>query len=310
MVNTPVLFITFARPEYARQSFDAIKKVQPRKLYFYSNKAREDKPDEVKRNEEVRSYVKEIDWNCEIKTWFRDEYVDMFTSLWGAMDWLFDNEEKGIVLEEDCVASEAFFIYCEKMLEFYKDDKRVSIISGNNRYPDLVPEGVDFFLTKMVDIYGWANWVDRWKSLDRNMTDWPKSRMRLFKYFGRVIQALWRMFWFERVYRKIDHYNPWDVISSYNRAKDFTYGIVPICDLVKDVGTYGENHHAKANNSQKEDTITISFSDNINIYNNCHKHDLQLYNRYERKSFSRKLKKSLSYLSKRFLQKYLKIDLF
>ena len=54
-MDTAVLFETFARPQYARQVFDQIKKAKPKKLYFYSNKARVDRPDEVRNNEEIRS---------------------------------------------------------------------------------------------------------------------------------------------------------------------------------------------------------------------------------------------------------------
>ena len=60
-MDTAVLFETFARPQYARQVFDQIKKAKPKKLYFYSNKARVDRPDEVRNNEEIRSWVKEVD---------------------------------------------------------------------------------------------------------------------------------------------------------------------------------------------------------------------------------------------------------
>ena len=93
-MDTAVLFETFARPQYARQVFDQIKKAKPKKLYFYSNKARVDRPDEVRNNEEIRSWVKEVDWDCELHTFFREEYVDVYTSVRGAMDWVFDNEEQ------------------------------------------------------------------------------------------------------------------------------------------------------------------------------------------------------------------------
>ena len=69
-MDTAVLFETFARPQYARQVFDQIKKAKPKKLYFYSNKARVDRPDEVRNNEEIRSWVKEVDWDCELHTFF------------------------------------------------------------------------------------------------------------------------------------------------------------------------------------------------------------------------------------------------
>lgn len=67
-MDTAVLFETFARPQYARQVFDQIKKAKLKKLYFYSNKARVDRPDEVRNNEEIRSWVKEVDWDCELHT--------------------------------------------------------------------------------------------------------------------------------------------------------------------------------------------------------------------------------------------------
>ena len=55
VVKTPVLFITFVRPDYARKTFDSIRAAQPSKLYFYSNKGRIEKEGEIERNEEIRS---------------------------------------------------------------------------------------------------------------------------------------------------------------------------------------------------------------------------------------------------------------
>ena len=57
----PVLFMTFVRPDYARLCWDAIKKSQPKVLYFYSNKGRAEKEGEIERNNEIRSFIKEID---------------------------------------------------------------------------------------------------------------------------------------------------------------------------------------------------------------------------------------------------------
>lgn len=79
--NTPILYITFARSEYARKTFDAIKLAKPKRLYFYSNKARINNIEEIRNNNEIRSYIDEIDWPCKLETFFRDEYVDIYTSL-------------------------------------------------------------------------------------------------------------------------------------------------------------------------------------------------------------------------------------
>ena len=244
MVEKPVLYIVFARPEYACQSFAAIKKAQPRKLYFYSNKAREDRPDEVKRNEEVRSLVNQIDWECELKTWFRDEYVDVFTSLWGAIDWIFDNEKEAIVIEEDVVTSPAFFEYASTLLDKYRDNKKVSIISGDNATPQYNPKGLGYFPTRIADIFGWASWADRWHALDREMKYWPKFRKSkdFHDYYGNWIQRAMQRYYFDQVFRLKPSYNPWDFIFNYNMALNKTYCLIPFVNTVASIGVVGVNH--------------------------------------------------------------------
>lgn len=243
MVNTPVLYITFARPEYASRSFAAIKNAQPKKLYFYSNKARDEKPDEIKRNLEVRSYVEQIDWDCEVKTWFRDEYVDIFTSINGAINWIFDNEEMAIVLEEDCVASLAFFDYCEKLLIRYKDEPRVRLISGDNFTPEFNPQGFDYFFTRISHIYGWASWQNRWKSLDWEMEEWPSIRKTKFKlFYPHFLERLYYSFMFSRIYKRDAEQKAWDFTTCYNMVKNDEVSVMPKHNLVFDIGEVGDNH--------------------------------------------------------------------
>lgn len=246
MVNTPVLYITFARPEYASQSFAAIKKAQPQKLYFYSNKARENKPDEVRRNEEVRSFIKQIDWDCEVKTWLRDEYVDVFTSIKGAIDWVFDNEEETIVIEEDVVAGPAFFDYMDKMVVKYKDDERIWIISGNNGAPQYSPKGVNYFPTRIVDIYGWASWRRVWQKVDWQMDEWntKDAHKKLRNYMGSYIMYLYNKVHYDNFYKQIKKstFKPWDYLFSFSMRMRQGYCITPYTNLAKDIGLLGENH--------------------------------------------------------------------
>lgn len=251
MVETPVLYITFARPEYACHSFAAIKKAKPKKLYFYSNKARSDKADEVQRNEEVRSYINQIDWECDVKIWFRDEYVDVFTSLWGAIDWIFYNEEKAIIIEEDVVASLAFFDYVEKLIDKYKDNEKVWIISGNNAAPQYNPKGLSFFPTRWANIYGWASWRNRWWALDRKMSYWNsyKNRKEYRGYYDDWFSAWFFKIKGNNLYKKMQgNYNPWDMIFNNNMRKNYGYCIIPHSNLCKDIGIIGANHEKARKN--------------------------------------------------------------
>lgn len=261
MVNTPVLFETFARPEYARQSFDAIKVAKPKVLYFYSNKAREDRPDEIRRNEEVRAFIKEIDWECELHTYFRDEYVDVFTSLWGSLNWFFSCVEEGIILEEDCVPSLAFFDYCEKLLERYRDNSKIRLISGDNFTPEFNPEGYDYFYSHMTHIYGWATWRDRWMDLDRSMSQWDEIKKNKFiRYYPHVLERLYYGFIIDQTFKiKNEEFRSWDTLTIYNMIKNGEVSVVPKYNLVINIGAIGANAIV-SNDSVKKD---IRYLDNF-----------------------------------------------
>jgi hypothetical protein len=171
MVETPVLFITFVRPDYARQTWDGIKAAQPKKLYFYSNKGRAEKEGEIERNEEIRTYIREINWECELYTFFRDECVNIYDSLRGAIDWLFDNEEYGIILEEDCVPTRAFFSFVDQMIVKFGDDWHVWCISGDN-WLNYQSHDYDYHFSHYHFMYGWASWRNKWK-----LIDWDNHRI-------------------------------------------------------------------------------------------------------------------------------------
>lgn len=258
MVNTAVLFITFSRPEYARQSFDAIKSAQPRKLYFYSNKGRSDKLNELDNNNTIRGYVNEIDWDCELKTFFRNEYVDVYASLRGAIDWIFENEKEAIILEEDCVATLAFFEYCDKLLPVYKNEPKVWMISGDNFTPQANPLGETYFLTRYMHIYGWATWAERWHNQDKLMLNYTDLSFKdVVKYYNSILKAIIsRMYW-GKVFKNFRVYNPWDHIFTYNMVRNKAYSLIPTKNLVYDIGVVGVHnvHNEKKLNAPDFDFL-------------------------------------------------------
>lgn len=245
-MNTAVLFETFARPQYARQVFDQIKKAKPKKLYFYSNKARMDRPDEVRNNEEIRSWVKEVDWDCELHTFFREEYVDVYTSVRGAMDWVFDNEEQAIILEDDCVPSVAFFEYCDFFLDKYKEDKSIGFISGANYLKSYVPEKeIDHIYCNLFCFYGFATWKDRWKTLDFNITcEEFIEKSYINRYYRGKKESIIMAQYFMGVDDFVKRTHCWDYIFNLNSFKNDWYGVYPIVNLVMNIGACGVHTNA------------------------------------------------------------------
>lgn len=240
MVQTPVLFMTFVRPECARKSWEAIKAAQPKTLYFYSNKGRKEKEGEIQRNNEIRSYVNEIDWDCDLHTWFREECVDIYTSLFGAKNWAFEHEDTLIMLEEDTCASLAFFEFCDHFLEVYKHDKRINFITGNN-YADGYDVGDrDHIICHSIHHLGWATWKDRWEQVDWNIK--PQSMTRGFHFF-RYFHDFWLSAYYKLLYIEltsfIERTGCWDYIKVLNQVKTKGLAVVPVYNLVKNVGVDG-----------------------------------------------------------------------
>lgn len=302
MVNTPVLFETFVRVEYARQVWEAIKEAQPQKLYFYSNKGRFEKEGEVERNDEIRSWVEEIDWDCELHTWFRDECVDVYTSLYGAISWLFKNEERGIILEDDCIPSINFFSFCEQMLNDYENDEAVWYVSGDN-FLNCSPEGYDIYFTHYHFMYGWASWRNRWEKIS---FDFPKynllTRYKTYDgFFKTSRQAFQRCVSRKSILPFVEKTKCWDYLFGMECDLAGGFGLVPSFHLVHNVGIYGENHDGK------EHIVNTGYIDNdkkslnqITLRRPQHdlEYDYQIYCKLICKSKFSQIKTILQYILK------------
>ena len=245
-VSTPVLFITFARPEYARKAFNQIKKSKPKNLYFYSNAARKDNPDEMRKNAEIRSYIDEIEWDCNLRTFFRNKYVDMVESHEGAYGWVFKNEDRLIEIDEDCVASVAFFDYCEKLLEKYQSEKRVWMISGDNFTPEFYHGENSYFYSRYGHTYGWATWKDRWLNFERQIDDWneAKSLPLFLNYYTHKKEAKFHLHRFSSYFKYSYPNHPiWDYLLFYKIIKSNGVCIVPKFNLVRNIGAVGYHNN-------------------------------------------------------------------
>ena len=250
MVETPVLFVTFVRPDYASQTWEGIKATKPKTLYFYSNKGRAEKEGEVERNNEIRSYINEIDWDCDLHIFFREECVNVYDSLRGAIDWLFDNEERGIILEEDCVPTKAFFSFVDQMIEKFKEDKRVWCISGDNIIKQN-PSGYDYMFSHLHAMYGWASWRDRWR-----MVNWDHLYIKetidehiYYRLFKTKEQAKAKEKALSNMEDMLYRTKCWDYIFGLCMDQYHALTVQPKEHLVKNIGVTGQ-HHTKAKVSQ------------------------------------------------------------
>jgi hypothetical protein len=164
---TPVLFLIFNRPETTARVFEAIRQARPPRLYVAADGAREGREGEAERTSEVRRIATAVDWPCEVRTLFRDRNLGCRDAVSGAITWFFENEEEGIILEDDCLPAQSFFLFCEAMLERYRDDMRIGQVSGYNAAPQTYsPFQASYVYSAYGSIWGWATWKDRWDAFE------------------------------------------------------------------------------------------------------------------------------------------------
>ena len=141
MTPLPILHLVYNRTDTTQRVFEAIRRARPARLYVAGDGPRADLPGDVEAVERVRAIVQQVDWDCELRTSFSDENQGCRIAVSGAIDWFFENEEMGIILEDDCIPDPSFFPFCETLLARHRDDARIMMISGNNfqSVPNPVP---------------------------------------------------------------------------------------------------------------------------------------------------------------------------
>jgi hypothetical protein len=201
LFKTPILIIAFNRPHTTQIVFEAIRKVRPSKLYFACDGPRLDREGEVERVIRVRQSIDKVDWDCELKTLFQIQNLGCKYAVSNAINWFFQNEERGIILEDDCVPDIDFFYFCDNLLERYKDNSRVMAVTGNNFQCGHKHGDDSYYFSKYMHIWGWASWRRAWEHYDVEMNFWSrwknsKSWSELFN--DTVEQKYWRQV-FDRV---------------------------------------------------------------------------------------------------------------
>jgi hypothetical protein len=240
--DVPVLLVTFNRPANAQKVFDAIRKIRPSKFYMFSDAPGVGNESDAVNVLECRKIIEQIDWDCEVKTKFETVNLGCGPGPMSAITWMFQHEEKGIILEDDCLPHESFFDYCKFMLDKYEHEPRIMHIAGTRWNEEYKVDNCDHFYSTIGHIWGWATWKRAWQQYDYEMKSWDKRKGRkLIK--SRLHDRLLVEYWvdsFEYTYRN----NPrlrhaWDYQWQYVLFKNNGLSIVPNVNLVSNIGVQG-----------------------------------------------------------------------
>jgi hypothetical protein len=248
--QTPVLFIIFNSPNTTQRTFDEIKKRKPKYLYVAADGPRACKEGENEKCIRTREIIKQVDWDCELKTFFRSENSGgAGKGVSSAISWFFKHVEEGIILEYDCVPHPDFFEYCQELLEYYRNNDSVMFIGGSNFQDGIKRGDFSYYFSSLTHIWGWASWRYVW---DKYIFDMKLIRREVFNnsliYYNadKKIIRYWKWIFYLMRNNKID---TWDYQLMFTIWINRGLAIVPNTNLVSQLvldtsegGTYFMSH--------------------------------------------------------------------
>ncbi len=306
-MNSPILITAWRRVDKLEQLLLAIKENKPEKIYISCDGPRKNNNDDKERIQKVKATIdKLIDWDCDLYKLYNRDNLGCRGAMIKAINWFFDNESEGIILEDDCIPNNEFIPYCSKLLKKYRKNYKVWNIAGTNYQQGLHRGDGSYYFSKYFHCWGWATWKDRWLNIDEYIISWAKAKEALLlkSIFNDPLEI---KFWtdiFDKFYK---HNIPdtWDIEWTYTCLINEGYTIIPNVNLVKNIGFDKEATHTKFTIDQysnsslilpiKHPTFLVNDSDAdrftfYNHYQMCFKRRLKLiYKRplyYPRKIFS------------------------
>ena len=236
LFGVPIVFIVFNRPNTTIRVFEEIRRIKPSKLLVVADGPRMNRPGEADRCAQVRAIIEQVDWPCEVLKNYAESNMGCKRRVSSGLDWVFEQVEEAIILEDDCLPHPTFFRFCEELLDMYRDDERIAIISGDNFQFGKRRTNDSYYFSRYTHIWGWASWRRTWHKYDVGMKQWPTIKndgwlsdilhdKKLVKYWSNIFDAVFN--------NKID---TWDYQLNFATWINSMLNILPNINLISNIG--------------------------------------------------------------------------
>lgn len=241
MLETPVALIIFRRPDFAARVIAEIAKVKPRKLLIIADGPSPSRLGEAEKCAAARAVIdRDVNWDCEVLKFYSDVNLGVETWLAKGMNWVFEQCEEAIILEDDDVPHPSFFPFCAEMLERYRNDERVMLVNGTSLQLGRSVTPHSYYFSRYFHCWGFASWRRAWKHYDVKIAGWPALRQTQWLsdiFAGNEPEAAYFADTFDRMLAgKIP---TWDYQVSFMMWANSGLAISPDVNLISNIG-HGE----------------------------------------------------------------------
>jgi hypothetical protein len=253
-----VAFLIFNRPDTTVRVFEEIRRVRPSKLLVVADGPRADRPGESDKCQAVRAVIDTVDWPCEVLKNYSEVNLGCKMRVSSGLDWVFEQVEEAIILEDDCLPDQSFFPFCDELLERYRDDERVIMISGDNFQDGNWTTEESYYFSRYTHIWGWASWRRAWRNYDVEMKEWPiqKKNGLLKKVFPDSIISRYR---WKRIFDSVydGSIDTWDYQWLLACWKQGGLSCLPKSNLISNIGFGPEATHTSSTESGGVARMTV-----------------------------------------------------
>ncbi len=310
MFVTPILLITFNRPEHTRRTLESLLLQRPNELYIFQDGPRTDNNNDVKNcqlvQEIIDSQLRLISYEIIVHKHYSKTNRGCRDAIIFAITSVLKEHETVIVVEDDIITSPAFLSYMNKALAYYKDNKAVHSISGYSHAPEKfnIPNvyKYDVYASPRLFNWGWGTWRDRWENVDWSMSYYDNfiHNPALVEAFNRGGDDMTPMLIDEKEGRS----SAWDIQFAFDHFKNHRVSIVPCETYTYNIGLDGSGTHC-GNTTAYQKTLKLNQNGNPNLLDTIY-FDKQILNlqynvfTYKKRSFWQKL---INFIARNFGKK-------
>ena len=261
--KTPILLITFNRPEHTRRVLTEILKQEPQSLYVCQDGAREGNENDRIKCQEVKDVINELTSvyaathpNFSLFTLYSSLNLGCGHGPQAGITWFFENVEQGIIMEDDCLPHPDFFGYCEELLNKYKDDERVQFINSTLYHDRWKCDGSYGFSHSMVT-GAWAAWRSTWQGFDLDLLGvnaW-KFRRHVLRLTKNRAEANWWYFKVKDIQKDKSKKSYWDYQMQIHLFRNNALTIHPKVNLISNIGFDAEGTHTLTNDGRGDKSV-------------------------------------------------------
>lgn len=170
MRTTPVVLLTYNRPDKAKRLIEGLRQSKPKHILFAVDGPKPGKPDDLRKVLEVQKLAEEIDWDAKVETLFRSSNLGLRRAVTDAVSTAVSKYGQAIVLEEDTVPGPLWLPYAEYNLDRFRNEKMIEHISGHNQVPENhLTNPFGSRITRYPASFAWATWDRAWSQFDESL---------------------------------------------------------------------------------------------------------------------------------------------